>query len=61
MVSILNSNRQSGRRSRNVTGNGYCGIGMTVLVTAVWGGMLAVSHIMEKHAVKSAATLPPAK
>lgn len=37
------------------------GIGMTVLVTAVWGGMLAVSHIMEKHAVKSAATLPPAK
>lgn len=37
------------------------GIGMTVLVTAVWGGMLAVSHIMEKYAVKSAATLPPAK
>lgn len=37
------------------------GVGMTVLVTAVWGGMLAVSHMMEKRAVKSAAALPPAK
>lgn len=37
------------------------GIGMTVLVTAVWGAMLAVSHQMEKRAVKSATALPPAK
>lgn len=37
------------------------GIGMTVLVTAIWGGMLTVSHMMEKRAVKSAADLPPAK
>lgn len=37
------------------------GISMTVLVTAVWGVMLAVSNMMEKKAVKSAQSLPPAK
>lgn len=37
------------------------GVGMTVLVTAVWGGMLAAAHLIEKRAVKSAQTLPTAK
>ncbi len=37
------------------------GISMTVLVTAVWGVMLAASNMMEKKAVKSAQSLPPAK
>lgn len=37
------------------------GISMTVLVTVVWGVMLAVSNMMEKKAVKSAQSLPPAK
>lgn len=37
------------------------GISMTLLVTAVWGVMLAVSNMMEKKAVKSAQSLPPAK
>lgn len=37
------------------------GTAMTVLVTAVWSVMLIASHIMEKKAIKSAGTLPPAK
>lgn len=37
------------------------GVGMTVLVTAVWGGMLTVSHMFEKRAAKEAESLPPAK
>lgn len=37
------------------------GISMTLLVTAVWGVMLVASSIMEKRAVKSAQSLPPAK
>lgn len=34
------------------------GVTMAVLVTAVWGGMLAVSNMIEKRAVKSAELLP---
>lgn len=37
------------------------GISMTLLVTAVWGVMLVASSMMEKKAVKSAQSLPPAK
>lgn len=37
------------------------GISMTLLVTAVWGVMLVASNMMEKKAVKSAQSLPPAK
>lgn len=37
------------------------GISMTVLVTAVWLAMLGVTKIMEKNAIASAKTLPPAK
>ncbi len=37
------------------------GISMTVLVTAVWGVMLVASNMLEKKAVKSAESLPPAK
>lgn len=37
------------------------GTSMTVLVTAVWLVMLTVSGIMEKKAIKSAKSLPPAK
>ena len=37
------------------------GISMTVLVTAVWLAMLGVTKIMEKNAITSAKTLPPAK
>lgn len=37
------------------------GVSMTVLVTAVWGVMLVVSSMMEKKAIKSAESLPPAK
>lgn len=33
------------------------GVTMAVLVTAVWGGMLVVSNIIEKRAVKSAELL----
>lgn len=33
------------------------GVTMAVLVTAVWGGMLAVSNAVEKRAVKSAELL----
>lgn len=36
------------------------GTAMTVLVTAVWSVMLIASHLMEKNAIKSAGTLPPA-
>lgn len=28
------------------------GVGMAALVTLIWGGMLAVSHVMEKRAVQ---------
>ena len=28
------------------------GVGMAVLVTAVWGGMVAVSHMLEKREQK---------
>lgn len=37
------------------------GVGMAVLVTAVWSGMLAVSNVIEKRAVKSAELLSPHK
>lgn len=37
------------------------GVAMAVLVTAVWGGMLAVSNFIEKKAVKSAELLSPSK
>ncbi len=37
------------------------GVTMAVLVTAVWGGMLAVSNVIEKRAVKSAELLSPSK
>ncbi len=37
------------------------GVTMAVLVTAVWGGMLAVSNVIEKRAVKSAKLLSPSR
>ena len=37
------------------------GISMTALVTVVWLAMLGVAKIMEKNAIASAKTLPPAK
>ncbi len=37
------------------------GVTMAVLVTAVWGGMLAISNVIEKRAVKSAKLLSPSK
>ncbi|MDE6015338.1 MAG: hypothetical protein K2H41_06570 [Acetatifactor sp.] len=37
------------------------GVTMAVLVTAVWGGMLAISNIIEKRAVRSAELLSPSK
>ena len=37
------------------------GVTMAVLVTAVWGGMLAISNVIEKRAVKSAELLTPSK
>ncbi len=37
------------------------GVTMAVLVTAVWGGMLAISNVIEKRAVKSAESLPLSK
>ncbi|RKJ06832.1 hypothetical protein D7X87_02320 [bacterium D16-54] len=37
------------------------GVAMAVLVTAVWGGMLAISAVIEKGAVKSAELLSPPK
>lgn len=37
------------------------GVSMAVLVTAVWGGMLALSNIIEKRALKSAALLSSSK
>ncbi len=37
------------------------GVTMAVLVTAVWGGMLAISNVVEKRAVKSAKLLSPSK
>ncbi len=37
------------------------GVAMAALVTAVWGGMLAVSNFIEKKAVKSAELLSPSK
>ncbi len=37
------------------------GVTMAVLVTAVWGGMLAISNVIEKRAEKSAELLSPSK
>lgn len=37
------------------------GVTMAILVTAVWGGMLAVSNVIEKRAVKSAESLSLSK
>ena len=37
------------------------GVTMAVLVTAVWGGMLAISNVIEKRAVKSAELLSSSK
>ncbi len=37
------------------------GVAMAVLVTAVWGGMLAISNAIEKRAVKSTELLSPSK
>lgn len=37
------------------------GISMTALVTVVWLAMLGVAKIMEKNAIATAKTLPPAK
>ena len=37
------------------------GVTMAVLVTAVWGGMLVISNMIEKRAVKSAELLLPSK
>ncbi len=37
------------------------GVTMAVLVTAVWGGMLAISNVIEKRAVKAAELLLPSK
>ena len=33
------------------------GVAMAVLVTAIWAGMLAVTHVMEKRAEKASKTL----
>ncbi len=37
------------------------GVTMAVLVTAVWGGIVAISSAIEKRAVKSAKLLSPSK
>ena len=37
---------------------GTVGVGMAALVTAVWGGMLAVSAVIEKRAAKAAKEEP---
>lgn len=37
------------------------GVTMAVLATAVWGGMLAISNVIEKRAVKSAEPLSTSK
>lgn len=37
------------------------GVTMAVLVTAAWGGMVAISNAIEKRAVKSAKLLSPSK
>lgn len=37
------------------------GVAMAVLTTAVWGGMLAISNVIEKRAVKSAELLSTSK
>ena len=37
------------------------GVTMAVLVTAVWSGMLAISNVIEKRAVKSAELLSSSK
>ena len=37
------------------------GVTMAVLVTAVWGGMLAISNVIEKKSVTSAELLSPSK
>lgn len=37
------------------------GVTMAVLVTAVWGGMLAISNVIEKRAVKSAELISVSK
>ena len=37
------------------------GVTMAVLVTAVWGGMLAISNMIERRAIKSAELLSSSK
>lgn len=37
------------------------GVAMAVLITAVWAGMLVVSNVIEKKAIKSAELLQPTK
>lgn len=37
------------------------GVTMALLVTAVWGGMLALSNVIEKRAIKSAELLSTSK
>ncbi len=37
------------------------GVAMAAFVTAVWGGMLAISNVIENRAVKSAESLSPSK
>ena len=43
---------QNGETSEMLAEMGTAGVGMAVLVTLIWGGMLAASHVIEKRGEK---------
>ncbi len=43
---------QNGETSEMLAEMGTAGVGMAVLVTLIWGGMLAASHVIEKRGAK---------
>ena len=40
---------QNGETSEMLAEMGTAGVGMAVLVTLIWGGMLAASHVIERR------------
>lgn len=51
---------KTGETSEMLAEMGSAGVLMAVLVTAVWGGMLAVSSVMEKKALRASESVPEA-
>ena len=43
---------QNGETSEMLAEMGTAGVGMAALVTLIWGGMLAASHVIEKRGAK---------